>query len=149
MMVIIRSHVGCRLVTSSSHATVAADMSTVSTLCLLLLLVPGPALPQYKEALELSLLFYRAQRSGSLGPDNKVPWRSDAHTEDRGRGGEDLSGGYYDAGDYVKFGFPLAFSLTMLAWGGLEFTAGYEDSGLMAELEEAVRWDTWPVTGGT
>ena len=147
-MVIIRSHVGCRLVTSSSHATVAADMSAVSTLCLLLL-VPGPALPQYKEALELSLLFYRAQRSGSLGPDNKVPWRSDAHTEDRGRGGEDLSGGYYDAGDYVKFGFPLAFSLTMLAWGGLEFTAGYEDSGLMAELEEAVRWDTWPVTGGT
>ena len=147
-MVIIRSHVGCRLVTSSSHATVAADMSGVSTLCLLLL-VPGPALPQYREALELSLLFYRAQRSGSLGPDNKVPWRSDAHTEDRGRGGEDLSGGYYDAGDYVKFGFPLAFSLTMLAWGGLEFTAGYEDSGLMAELEEAVRWDTWPVTGGT
>ena len=147
MMVIIRSHVGCRLVTSSNHATVAADMSTVSTLCLLLLL--EPALAQYKEALELSLLFYRAQRSGSLGPDNKVPWRSDAHTEDRGRGGEDLSGGYYDAGDYVKFGFPLAFSLTMLAWGGLEFTAGYEDSGLMAELEEAVRWDTWPVTGGT
>ena len=126
-------------------------MSPLSTLWLVLPLVAGPALAlhQYTEALQLSLLFYRAQRSGSLGPDNKVPWRSDAHTEDRGRGGEDLSGGYYDAGDYVKFGFPLAFSLTMLAWGGLEFTAGYEDSGLMAELEEAVRWDTCLVTGGT
>ena len=27
-------------------------------------------------------------------------------------------GGYYDAGDNIKFGFPLAFSLTMLSWGG-------------------------------
>ena len=49
------------------------------------------------------------------------------------------SGGYYDAGDYVKFGFPLAFSLTLLSWGGLEFTAGYEDAGVMNDLEDAVR----------
>ena len=50
-----------------------------------------------------------------------------------------IVGGYYDAGDYVKFGFPLAFSLTLLSWGGLEFTAGYEDAGVMEDLEDAVR----------
>ena len=50
-----------------------------------------------------------------------------------------LRGGYYDAGDYIKFGFPLSFSLSLLSWGGLEFTAGYEDTGLIGELEETVR----------
>ena len=50
-----------------------------------------------------------------------------------------LRGGYYDAGDYIKFGFPLAFSLSLLSWGGLEFTAGYEDSGLMGDLEDTGR----------
>lgn len=109
---------------------------------------------EYSDALEKSLLFYQAQRSGRLGPGNKIPWRRDSHVEDKGEDGEDLSGmclelkssdkmllrgGYYDAGDYIKFGFPLAFSLSLLSWGGLEFTAGYEDSGLMGDLEDTVR----------
>jgi endoglucanase len=33
----------------------------------------------------------------------------------------DLVGGYYDAGDNIKFGFPMAFTTTMLAWSVLEF----------------------------
>ncbi|KAL3739074.1 hypothetical protein ACJRO7_020467 [Eucalyptus globulus] len=28
----------------------------------------------------------------------------------------DLTGGYYDAGDNVKFGFPMAFAISMLSW---------------------------------
>ncbi|KAE9445214.1 hypothetical protein C3L33_22888, partial [Rhododendron williamsianum] len=28
----------------------------------------------------------------------------------------DLVGGYYDAGDNVKFGLPMAFTITMLSW---------------------------------
>ena len=31
-----------------------------------------------------------------------------------GVGGEDLSGGYFDAGDFMKFNFPLTWSLTNL-----------------------------------
>nr|GEV54705.1 hypothetical protein [Tanacetum cinerariifolium] len=33
----------------------------------------------------------------------------------------DLTGGYYDAGDNVKFGFPMAFTTTMRAWSVVEF----------------------------
>jgi endoglucanase len=33
----------------------------------------------------------------------------------------DLVGGYYDAGDNIKFGFPMAFTTTMLAWSVVEF----------------------------
>ena len=32
-----------------------------------------------------------------------------------------LVGGYYDAGDNVKFGYPMAFTTTKLSWSCLEF----------------------------
>ena len=32
--------------------------------------------------------------------------------------------GYYDAGDLVKFGFPMAATITVLAWGGVNFMVG-------------------------
>lgn len=55
----------------------------------------------YDQVLELSLLFYEAQRSGHLPKDNRVPWRSDSCLKDRGQRGEDLEGGYYD-GELLK-----------------------------------------------
>jgi hypothetical protein len=50
----------------------------------------------YSHVLELSLLFYEAQRSGKLPLDNRIPWRGDSALGDRGQNGEDLTGGYYD-----------------------------------------------------
>jgi hypothetical protein len=50
----------------------------------------------YSRVLELSLLFYEAQRSGKLPTDNRIPWRGDSALGDRGQNGEDLTGGYYD-----------------------------------------------------
>ena len=38
--------------------------------------------------------------------------------------GLDLTGGWFDAGDHVKFGFPMAFTTTMLAWGAVEYRDG-------------------------
>ena len=32
-----------------------------------------------------------------------------------------LTGGWYDAGDHVKFTFPMAWSTAVLAWGLLEY----------------------------
>lgn len=50
----------------------------------------------YAQALRDSLLFYEAQRSGKLPPDQKVKWRKDSALNDKGQNGEDLTGGYYD-----------------------------------------------------
>ena len=52
----------------------------------------------------------------------------------------DLAGGYYDAGDNVKFGFPMAFSATVLSWGILEF--GNYMGPQLQYAREAVRWAT-------
>ena len=50
----------------------------------------------YGRVLELSNLFYEAQRSGNLPDNNRVDWRGDSSLEDQGHGGEDLTGGYHD-----------------------------------------------------
>lgn len=50
----------------------------------------------YTHALSLSFLFFEAQRSGYLPSNNRIPWRRNSATGDRGINGEDLSGGYYD-----------------------------------------------------
>lgn len=50
----------------------------------------------YARVLELSLLFYEAQRSGKLPKNNRIPWRGDSALNDHGLNGEDLTGGYYD-----------------------------------------------------
>ncbi|KAL4568136.1 hypothetical protein LXL04_023738 [Taraxacum kok-saghyz] len=52
----------------------------------------------------------------------------------------DLVGGYYDAGDNVKFGFPMAFTATMLSWSVLEF--GGMMKGELRNAKEAIRWAT-------
>ena len=53
-------------------------------------------------------------KSGKLSENSRIPWRGDAALGDVGVGGEDLSGGYFDAGDFMKFNFPLTWSLTNL-----------------------------------
>jgi len=50
----------------------------------------------YRTALRYSLVFYEAQRSGRLPPEQRVIWRKDSTLNDRGNNGEDLTGGYFD-----------------------------------------------------
>ncbi|CAL8072396.1 unnamed protein product [Orchesella dallaii] len=96
----------------------------------------------YGEVIEKSLLFYEAQRLGRLPSSNRIPWRGDAFVSDRGQNGEDLSGGYCDAGDFVKFGFPFASAMTMLAWGMVDFKAGYVKAGQWEHAKAALKWGT-------
>ena len=96
----------------------------------------------FGEVLRLSLLFYEAQRSGPLPADNRVPWRGDSSLGDKGNKGEDLKGGYHDAGDYVKFGYPMAGAMTILAYGGISYGPAYEAAGQMKYLKDAVKWGT-------
>jgi len=115
----------------------------------------------YAEALQKSIYFYEAQRSGPL-PDadnnflandlhagflpNRVEWRGDSYLEDGlydqyGKYlGLDLTGGWHDAGDHVKFGLPMAFSASVVAWGVWEFWDAYETRGQLKYAIDNLRW---------
>jgi hypothetical protein len=98
--------------------------------------------PNFGEALQKALFFYGAQRSGALPADNQVIWRGDSGLDDGGDVGHDLTGGWYDAGDHVKFGLPMASSAMTLAWGGYEYGDALQSAGLLDESLETIRWAT-------
>lgn len=52
----------------------------------------------------------------------------------------DLTGGYYDAGDNVKFGFPMAFTTTMLSWSVIEYADVMKTE--VNNARTAIRWAT-------
>ena len=96
----------------------------------------------YAEALQKSLFFYEAQRSGDLPATNRVNWRGDSGLQDGADVGRDLTGGWYDAGDHVKFGLPMAASATMLAWGIVEYRAAYVQTGQLNTALDQLKWVT-------
>ena len=98
--------------------------------------------PNYAGAMHLSILFYEAQMSGPLPDWHRVKWRGDSALNDGCDVGYDLTGGFYDAGDFVKFHFPQSFALNTLAWGMSEFKAGYQSAG---EWQNALRILKWGI----
>nr|POF11832.1 endoglucanase 9 [Quercus suber] len=96
--------------------------------------------PNYRDALAKSLLFFQGQRSGSLPKTQQITWRSNSGLSDGLLAHVNLIGGYYDAGDNVKFNFPMAFSTTMLSWGALEY--GKKMGPQLQEARAAIRWAT-------
>lgn len=112
----------------------------VFSLCFLLLGFVNGANPNYKEALAKSILFFQGQRSGRLPPSQQITWRSISGLSDGMLAHVDLTGGYYDAGDNVKFNFPMAFTTTMLSWGTLEY--GKKMGPELQNARAAIRWAT-------
>jgi len=108
----------------------------------LVLAVPASlASYDYGEVIRNSQLFYEAQRSGWLPDNNRIPWRSHSATNDGwGDFGRDLTGAWYDAGDHVKFGFPMAYSTTVLAWGIIEYADAYHKAGAYDHALDQIRW---------
>ncbi len=124
----------------------------------------GPSIDpifNYGEALQKSWYFLEAQRSGPLPRfdgdlpffdpangtklhdgflANRIPWRGDSDVADGADVGLDLTGGWHDAGDHVKFGLPMAFSASFLAWGVLEFEDAYRESGQLEWAKDSLRW---------
>ncbi|KAK7082264.1 hypothetical protein SK128_017348 [Halocaridina rubra] len=100
----------------------------------------------YDDVLHKSLLFFEAQRSGVLPASQRVKWRKDSASNDAPDADTkkqvDLAGGYYDAGDYAKFGFPMAATTTLLAWGAIDYGEAYTAANEMVHLREAVKWAT-------
>ncbi|ONI31790.1 hypothetical protein PRUPE_1G331000 [Prunus persica] len=120
---------------------VSAFRVTLAFLLLIsLLLHPISAGHDYHDALRKSILFFEGQRSGKLPPDQRLKWRRDSALHDGSTAGVDLTGGYYDAGDNIKFGFPMAFTTTLLAWSVIDFgrTMGPE----LKNTVGAVKWGT-------
>ncbi|KAI3927058.1 hypothetical protein MKW92_049553 [Papaver armeniacum] len=94
----------------------------------------------YADALTKSILFFEGQRSGKLPGNQRMAWRKDSAIYDGSLVGVDLSGGYYDAGDNVKFNFPMAFTTTVLSWSVLEF--GQLMGSDLQYAMDAIKWST-------
>ena len=88
----------------------------------------------YADALDKSLFFYEAQQAGPLPEWNRVEWKTDSTMSD------EVLGGWYDAGDHVKFNLPMAYSASMLAWGMYQYPEGLEKTGLMEQYANNVEF---------
>ncbi|KAI9016103.1 Six-hairpin glycosidase-like protein, partial [Hyaloraphidium curvatum] len=89
-------------------------------------------------AVHLTYLYFWAQRSGQL-PYQRLAWRYHSCMDCRGPGGEDMSGGWYEATNALKFGGPFAHTLTILGWNTWNYA---EHLRAINNLDEARRWIT-------
>lgn len=119
--------------------------------------VSAAADPNYAEALELSLYFYDANQCGCEVDDNCLTWRGNCHTYDAsaslnsatklsssaksviqaqngGASTVDVSGGYHDAGDHVKFSITMAFNAASLNWAYYDHPEAFKDTGTEGHL---------------
>ncbi|KAH7914309.1 glycoside hydrolase family 9 protein [Hygrophoropsis aurantiaca] len=86
------------------------------------------------------LYFYDEQRSGTLPASNRVSWRNNSAVNDGSDVHLDLSGGFYDAGDYIKCTFPLSFTVMSICWGATDFGKGYDLANQTPYLDDTLRW---------
>ncbi|CAO2210833.1 unnamed protein product [Urochloa humidicola] len=131
-----------------------ASMAVVKVCVLMALLCAGVGLgaddggrigpmsspPNYKDALSKAILFFEGQRSGRLPANQRVKWRGNSAVDDGQAERVNLTSGYYDAGDNVKFGFPMAFTVTLLSWSAAEFRGEVAAAGELVYLRTAIRW---------
>ncbi|KAL5703469.1 Endoglucanase 12 [Ranunculus cassubicifolius] len=97
----------------------------------------------YTQALKTALRFFNAQKSGKLPKGNNVTWRGDSGLKDGlSDGKRTLVGGYYDAGDNIKFHFPMAFSMTMLSWSVIEYRHKYKAAEEYDHVRDIIKWGT-------
>ena len=83
----------------------------------------------YAKLLQYSLYFYDANMCGKMDGDCALSWRSDCHT------GDDVVGGFHDAGDHVWFGQPEGYTAATLGWAYYEFKDAFDATGQTAHLK--------------
>ncbi|KAL4650155.1 hypothetical protein ACB092_01G066300 [Castanea dentata] len=102
---------------------------------------PGAPVKKYGDALQIALQFFDVQKSGKL-VDNKITWRGDSALKDGSEENLDLSKGMYDAGDHMKFGFPLAYTATILSWAILEYGDQMDTVKQLEPAKDKLKWIT-------
>ncbi|KAG0581416.1 hypothetical protein KC19_4G249800 [Ceratodon purpureus] len=103
----------------------------------------------YTIALGKALTFFDIQKSGNLASDGKndILWRgasarSDGQAAQNGSAAVNLTGGFYDAGDNIKFGFPGAYAITLLSWSVIEYRAKFVATGELDHAKSLIKWGT-------
>ncbi|KAK8648924.1 hypothetical protein V6N13_129666 [Hibiscus sabdariffa] len=102
---------------------------------------PGAIDKKYSDALKIAMQFFDVKKSGRL-EDNKISWRGNSALTDGSEAKLDLSKGMYDAGDHMKFGFPMAFTATVLSWAILEYGGQMEAVNELELARESLKWIT-------
>ncbi|KAL6574450.1 hypothetical protein OROHE_001354 [Orobanche hederae] len=102
---------------------------------------PGAITKKYADALNVAMQFFDVQKSGKL-EKNPIPWRGDSALKDGNDAKLDLSKGMYDAGDHVKFNFPMAFTATVLSWAILEYGDQMKAVDQLEPAQNSLKWIT-------
>lgn len=120
----------------------------------------------YGKVSSSSFYFYDANMcGGDVSENSKETWRGDCHRLDMavpldsshtdlsdsfinehraaldsdGDGKIDVSGGYHDAGDHVKFGLPEMYAAATLQWAKYEFGDTIKANGDMAHMDTILK----------
>lgn len=114
--------------------------------------------PNYYKALAMSLYFFDSNACGTNITNGPLTWRGDCHTYDAnasvgsldgslksivdpdGDGMVDVSGGWHDAGDHVKFNLTIGFGASSLAMSEYLNEGIYKKAGCRDHLEYEMRW---------
>lgn len=99
----------------------------------------------YAEVLHKSYLFYHAQKSGIL-PYQRMAWRGDSCKVCVGDFNEDLSRGWYEAANTMKWGLPFGWTATQLAFNVVIFEDAMNSVDELAEGLELLKWGAGKVS---
>ncbi|KNY26737.1 glycoside hydrolase family 9 protein [Pseudobacteroides cellulosolvens] len=98
----------------------------------------------YATALKYAIEFYDANKCGKEAVDDNVfEWRKGpCHITDGVDVGLDLTGGYHDAGDHVKFGLPQGYAASVLGWSIYEFRDVFDATGNTEKMLSQLKYFT-------
>lgn len=97
----------------------------------------------YSTALRYSIYFFDANKCGPDAAVNNIfDWREPCHLHDGHDVGLDLTGGYHDAGDHVKFGLPQAYTASVLGWSLYEYKDVFKKTGNYEKLLSTLKYFT-------
>lgn len=97
----------------------------------------------YQEALKCSILFYDANKCGKdVAVDNVFDWRGPCHIKDGNDLKLDLTGGFHDAGDHMKYGITQGYTASILGWSLYTYKDAFDSTGNTKKLLSTLKYFT-------